>query len=596
MSHNDKSSEALSPARYDSSFFHESYSGRKVLIFVPHQDDEINTAGNAIQIFTKAGAEVYVTFTTNGDFYTPAETRLSEAVNSLKVLGVEKSHIFMMGYADSLNNSEEGHIFYSENIPVRSASGHTETYGAAGIQDFGFTAHGVHSKYCRNDYIRDMKELILKVKADVLIATDFDSHADHRMLSLSFDAAMGQILSRPGNDYFPEVFRRFAYSTAFAAFPDLFDSDFILSTVKPEQEVLSYYLKQMIDTSYYSWPERVRIPVPEESRELYDDNIITKALSQHVSQRVCVNAENIINSDEVFWRRRTDSLSFSAKVTASSGNPEYVHDFRLLNVSNIDINPPAWENYLWTPDENDEAKELVFTWDSPQKISVIRLWGNVDGVPLQRVLITMNSGYQSETGPLPENGLPMILNIPSQSNVTECRVKIISQGSEESGLAEVEIFSEDEQPAILKPFIQIMTGGNFVYVYPRKNEELAVPIECYSYRCDSPISYKVEGPATFDGEKLTFESGKNDDVILSAYSDNGLYCRSVFRYASDEEITKLRRLQSRTKRKLRRMESVTYWLNWAGFIKTMTRKHGVWFTVKIVCEIVAGNIKNMLKK
>ena len=579
---------------YDSSFFHESYSGKKVLVLVPHQDDEINTAGNAIQIFTKAGADVYVMFANTGDYYSNCsfDMRMNEAVNSLKILGLEKSHVFILGYGESFNNAATHHIFYSTDNPVRSASGHTETYGASGLQDFGFTAHGVHSKYCRNDYIRDLKELILSVKADILIATDFDVHADHRMLSLAFDIAMGEILSRPDNDYFPEVFRRFAYCTGWTNEPDLFDSDFFLSTAKPEPG----HDKKIIDTSCYSWPERVRLPVPEESREPYERNIITKALKQHVSQSAQTHAENIINSDEVFWRRRTDSITFSAEISASSGTPGYAKDFRLLNVSNIDIDSPEWENYLWVPAEDDGIKELVFTWKSPQKISVIKLWGNVDGVPLQRVSITTNSGYASETGPLSENGLPLTINLPEQPNVTECRVKIISQGSKESGLAEVEIFAEKEQSPVLRPFIQIMTGGNFVYVYPRKSDELVIPIECYSYRCDSPISFKVEGSASFDGTSLTFEAGKNDDVILSAYTESGLFCRSVFHSVSVEEAERFRKKLAREKVRFRLAAFAHVFNDRVKRYVSMTTKKGLIFTVKDVGGKIIRRIKKKLHR
>ena len=584
------------PDRYDSSFFHESYSGRKVLILVPHQDDEINTAGNAIQIFTRAGADVYVMFANSGDYYSHYnfDVRMTEAVNSLKVLGVERSHVFILGYGETLNNSESGHIFYTADNPIKSASGHTETYGAIGLQDFGFTEHGVHSAYCRNSYIRDLRELILKVKADIIIATDFDVHSDHRMLSLSFDIAMGEILSRPGNDYFPEVFRRFAYCTGYFAVPDLFSSDFILSTAKPQPGTLRGYDRKIIDTSYYSWPERVRFPVPEESREPYERNIITKALKQHVSQNAHIHAENIINSDEVSWRRRTDSITFSADVTASSGNPGYVHDFRLLNVANVDADSPSWENYLWIPSENDEAKELVFTWKSPQKISVIKLWGNVDGIPLQRVLITTNSGYESEFGPLPENGLPMTINLPGESQATECRVKIISQGSKESGLAEVEIFSENQQPPVVKPFIQITTGGNFVYVYPRKHEELVIPVEFYSYRIDSPISCKVEGPASFDGKSLTFESGKNDDVILSAYTEGGLFCKSVFHAVSGEEISAVRKRNSRDKRNIRTAAFIFRNKSRIKIYGEMLKRHGIIYLIKTLTEKIIRKVKKKI--
>ena len=538
---------------YDSSFFHTKYSGRKILVLCPHQDDEINVAGNAIQNFTQAGAEVYVVYANSGDHGThyDFDVRMTEAANSLKLLGVDKSHIFILGYGESFNNAESGHIFYTTDNAITSTKGHTETYGAIGLQDYGFLAHGVHSPYCRNNYVRDLRELMLQVRADVIIATDFDYHADHRMMSISFDEVIGQILSRPGNDYFPEVFRRFAYCTGWRNKPDFFDSDFILSTAKPVPMVTVQYDRQIIDTSYYSWPERVRFPVPEASREPYDRNILAQALKQHVSQKAHAHAENVINSDEVSWRRRTDSLSFSAKVTATSGNPEYVHDFRLLNVSEIDSDAPAWENYLWIPDEDDSAKELVFTWDSPQEISQVRLWGNVDGAPVERISVSMNTGYSTEAGPLPEKGLPLTLNIPAQSGVTECRLRILAQGSGGSGLAEVEFFAQDEQPPVVMPFVQITTGGNFVYVYPRRPDELSIPVECYCYRCGSPVKWTVEGSARLEGGNLVFEAGNTGDVVLTAETGNGLYCRSIFRTVSAGDIAEGRKARARGKREVR---------------------------------------------
>lgn len=536
-------------------------------------------------------------FANSGDYFSHYnfDIRMTEAANSLKVLGLERSHIFILGYGETLNDAESGHIFYTTDNTLKSTSGHSETYGAIGLQDFGFAAHGVHSPYCRNNYLRDMKELILQVKADIIIATDFDWHADHRMLSLSFDEVMGEILSCPDNDYFPEVFRRFAYCTGWLNTPDLFNADFILSTAKPEPGVLKGYDRQIIDTSYYAWPERVRFPVPEGSREPYASNILTKALCQHVSQGAYPHAENVINSDEVYWRRRTDSLSFSAKVEATSGNPDYVHDFRLLNVANVDVDAPDWKNYLWIPDENDKVKELVFTWEVSQTISQVKLWGNIDGVPLERLLITMDSGYSSEVGPLPEKGLPMILDIPAQSGVKECRVKVVSQGSKESGLAEVEFFAQSEQDGVVQPFIQIMTGGNFIYEYPRKTDEMSIPIECYSYRITEPIKYKVEGSANFDGERLIFDKNSNDDVVLRAYTDSGVFCQSVFHIVSMEEIEKLRKIRTKERKNLRFMNFFYTNKNRIKICWGILIKRGPVLMIKTLTRKIVKKIKRRLK-
>lgn len=192
-------------------------------------------------------------FSTNGDYSLSADIRLKEAADSLAVLGLNHSHIFILGYGDTLLNEESKsecnftHIFYSEENVVVSPHGKSETYGAAGFQDFAYIISNKHSKYCRNDYLRDLRELILHVKPDIILAVDFDGHSDHRMLSLSFETIMGEILSRPGNDYRPEVFKRFAYSTAWSSVIDFF-ADNLKETQKPSD--------RMIDTRFLHHQEK----------------------------------------------------------------------------------------------------------------------------------------------------------------------------------------------------------------------------------------------------------------------------------------------------------------------------------------------------
>ena len=584
------------PDHYCASFFDDSYAGRKVLVLVPHQDDEINVAANSIQNFIHAGAEVFVAFANSGDYYDwySFEVRISEAANSLQVLGLDRSHIFCLAFAETLNNSETGHIFYAKDNPITSASGHTETYGAAGFTDFAYLTRKQHSPYTRRNYLQDLKELILHVRADVILAVDFDWHADHRMLSLSFDEVMGEILSRPGNDYLPEVFRRFAYCIGWNGEPDLFSSTFLLSTVRPEPGHTQSYDKKIVGTSYYSWEDRVRFPVPEASRPIFEGNILERALRQHVSQDAFIQAERVINADEVFWRRRTDSLSFRAKVSASSGNAGCAKDFRLLNVSEVDSDTPKWENYLWIPDADDTVKELVFSWDEPQTISLVRLWGNVDGVPLQKVSVSMNTGYSVEAGPLPAEGLPLTLEIPEQQGVTECRIKVLAQGSSESGLAEAEFFAQAEQEAVVRPFIQITSGGNFVYEYDRDPDEQSIPLECYQYRTDAPVSWEVEGSARLEDGRLVFEG--SGDVAVTASCEGGLYCRAVFRARSREYMDGLRSRLAAEQKKLNRVKFrvrqkqrfQSYWY--------MLRKRGIIYTAKQVMSKIIKKLGGSKKR
>ena len=100
------------------SFFDKSYVGTRVLILAPHPDDEINIAGNTILNMAAAKAEIFVAYSTNGDFENPAEVRAQEAVAALKILGVPRDKIIFLGYGDGHNLSDK---------PTQSPAGHVET-------------------------------------------------------------------------------------------------------------------------------------------------------------------------------------------------------------------------------------------------------------------------------------------------------------------------------------------------------------------------------------------------------------------------------------------------------------------------------------
>ena len=85
------------------SFFDKSYFGTRVLIHAPHPDDEINVAGNMILTLAAAKAEIFVAYSTNGDFEQSAAVRAQEAVDALKILGVPRERIIFLGYGDTFN-------------------------------------------------------------------------------------------------------------------------------------------------------------------------------------------------------------------------------------------------------------------------------------------------------------------------------------------------------------------------------------------------------------------------------------------------------------------------------------------------------------
>ena len=73
----------------DSSFSYTSFfGGCKLLVIVPHQDDEINVAGSTIIGSIEEGLDVSLAFMTNGDWEYDVPLRNNEAIDAAKILGL----------------------------------------------------------------------------------------------------------------------------------------------------------------------------------------------------------------------------------------------------------------------------------------------------------------------------------------------------------------------------------------------------------------------------------------------------------------------------------------------------------------------------
>lgn len=250
------------------SFFDKSYFGTRVLVLAPHPFDEINVSGNMILTLAAAKAEVFIAYLTK-------ETA-QEVIDALKVLGVSSDKIIFLK---------------------------------------------------RETLRHDLKRLLLELRANIIFCVDFDSHADHRTLSIVFEEVLGKILSER-NDYRPEVYKKLAYATAFNAVPDFYAMN-LRGTPKPKVGETDNYDFDLIDRANYVWANRVRFPVMH-NQTLLKDNPVAEAIFAHKSKRYEWQALRILNSDEIFFERRTDSQTFAAQITATSGDASKVADFKSL--------------------------------------------------------------------------------------------------------------------------------------------------------------------------------------------------------------------------------------------------------------------------
>lgn len=264
---------------------------RSALVIVPHEDDEINLMGGLLPLLVEKGIKVYVCYVTNGDFEFSGRLRIQEAISALGCLGVECENVFFLGYPDASNKVDKSLYGAEKSVTSKYSS---FTYGSELKQDFRMMVSGIHSPYTYDSLKKDLKDVILFLKPDVIFCSDMDPHHDHKLTSLAFEESMEEILCLR-KEYSPLIFKGFAYSTSYDSVNDFFKGINILPTQKPHNE-------GNLDNPYFSWDKRIRFPISE--NVLVNDkekNILIKAMCKHKSQFFAKRIGSVINSDVVFW-------------------------------------------------------------------------------------------------------------------------------------------------------------------------------------------------------------------------------------------------------------------------------------------------------
>lgn len=500
-----------------SSFTYKNiFQGHDVMVFIPHEDDEINVAGATIYGLKQEGFHVICVFATNGDRSYLAETRIHEAAAALKMLGVPYEDIIILGYPDG--GLDASRSPYAQGIGhAIKVGGNGSTYGIADKDDFPMVEYGKHTPYTRNGFLEDVENLIRTYQPANIIAVDLDSHPDHRACSIALETAIGHILNEKGNTYLPVVLKAFAYSTGFESEAD-FNGLHFYSTKFNRNRLADPSFET--DNPVYRWDERIRLPVSERCCQQYlSKNLIYQALRCHVSQRAFLKANQIINSDQVYWIRRTDNLAFCGITTASSGNAEAVHDFKMIDVKDIAPRKPVFDTCLWEPLSSDKEKSITIHFYKPQKISRIRLYGNVNQD--SRILagrISFSNGYSVETGSLERNGQALDVQMDSQRDIEWVSFRALKTEGPHPGLTEWEIF---DQPQPDMHVFKILVNGEFAYywdVYPGESPKVGF----YAYPEDVPVVWKLNGvEMTLDTLNKNMEAGIQNAMVQAVSAAAG---------------------------------------------------------------------------
>ena len=352
----------------------ESKKTKRVLIMVPHGDDEIFMSYSVIRKAVLKNYQVYVCFFCNCDTkgIDNAIQRHKESLQALGYLGVRKNRIFCLGYSTKWRNT---HIYNSSNKLFTSINGDVHTYGSKYIMDWHSFRTGSPAPYMRESVVDDICEVITTVFPDIIFVNDFDKHIDHIAYSLFFEEAMGICLKK-NMHYTPLVLKGFVYSTAAYGRPDFFTT-VLPYTHKPSHKSKYYPIKYKTELENPSlcWNDRVRFKTDKEllNKEIHANPAINALLMYH---RMFRNIPCFIKKDTVFWRRRTDNLLMNAKIKTSSGNASFLNDFKLTDVKKLETEPYKFNAGEWMPDESDTKKEIKIMFHKKVTIRRLRFYRN----------------------------------------------------------------------------------------------------------------------------------------------------------------------------------------------------------------------------
>lgn len=482
------------------------YGGHRVMLVVPHQDDDINVLGGVMEEYVRYGSELYAVFITNGDYHGETEIRYQETIRVFSDMGVPAEQVIFLGYGDGWQ--EPGpHIYNGEaGVVMTSHHGKTATYGTA-VHD----AYRENRAYTIDNMMEDLESVVLEYRPDVLFCSDYDHHVDHKAVTLLFEKVMGGILKK-NPDYRPTVYKAYAYGTAWEAEPDYY-GDNVGATKNPFEEPYSQ------KPEVYRWEDRVRFPVDGNtlSRSLMASTAFAR-LAMYDSQSAQWQAVSVTNGDKAAWKRRTDSLCLTAEIAVDSGEGARLNDFMLLENNNLVDGEHLPYDGIWTP-EGERTATVILA--EPSDLSCIVLYDHPSEVHnVKNARISFDDGTQVDTGALDIKGAATVIPVEKQG-VSAFTVTLLETEGELAGLSEIEAFAQADCPE--GSFIKLMdSDGNFLYDYLLpENGEAELTLYCHgSLPALIETNYEVhtaggEGTARLENGKIAVWCPAGKTMVLT---------------------------------------------------------------------------------
>lgn len=275
----------------------------KIMVLVPHPDDEILLCAGILQEAVQQELSVQVVMVTNGDYgSSTGETgriRLLETLKGMKTLGLLEEQVTFLGFADTGMPKEDSFLYrlYEETDEEKvypSAAG-SSTYGLPEKNTFWMEHHGVEAPYTRRAFCENLYEVLMKYRPDSIFTTlDADTHGDHSGLFLFLTEVLGKLRKEEG--YEPQVYGGIVHS-------------FAGDDCWPHRsmEIEAYTCPDhFAETCSYDWEERISFPVPENMQEIdRKKNKKYQALSLYetaLEPNAVDFLYSFVKKEELFWK------------------------------------------------------------------------------------------------------------------------------------------------------------------------------------------------------------------------------------------------------------------------------------------------------
>ncbi|HEX3048920.1 MAG TPA: PIG-L family deacetylase [Bacillota bacterium] len=447
---------ALNPAERG----HNLYQ-KRVLVISPHQDDEIIGCAGIIKRFVDRGADIRIMYTTSGDMENKQKERIKESISALKLLGLPKEKIIYLGYGDWRLLG----MYFSKDPDAPWPSEHhkqTISFPDLGLYSYHFAKYKSEAAYTRRNILDDLYNVLLDFQPDeIFMPAQMEGHQDHSGSAYLTIEAIKKI--QQSNFYQPITYEYMLYSGDLASglwLPPL--------QCNPAEPVTNTAMD--IDNYLpYPWFRRVSFAAPPQMTAPFtpvwpgsdpikpSDNIKYNAIHMFESQLTDDYwlYERYIRSNEVFWKRKIASLSYSASVQASAEN--FNKNQLCLNVIDGmtigELKAPfdGWNNYFqnleWSVDQATAGSWIQLNWEKPVSANQVKLY---DRPNFNDNILAGSLGFSDGTtikiGSLNPNGAATTVTFPLKT-FSWVRLTIDSFEGNNPGLSEFEVYDTRENIA-----------------------------------------------------------------------------------------------------------------------------------------------------